>query len=80
MKGYEKIGMTKEEILKERAVFAKFHSLDFMIDDNIDLQEEELLDAVIFREATKTKEQKIEDYCQLNGNLELKCESVNGFM
>ena len=62
MKGYAKSGMTKEEVLRERAIFAKFHSLDFMIDDNVDLQDEELLDAVILREATKTKEQKIEDY------------------
>jgi hypothetical protein len=51
-----------------------------MIDENVDLQDEELLDAVILREATKTKEQKIEDHVYLDGNLELKCETANGFM
>jgi len=72
--------MTKEEILKEKEIFAKQYSLDFMLEDNVDLQDVELVSAVIHREATKTKDQKIEDYCHLDGNLILNCETVNGFM
>jgi hypothetical protein len=40
-----------------------------MLEDNVDLQDEELLSAVIHREMTKTKDQKFEDYCKLDDNL-----------
>jgi hypothetical protein len=72
--------MSKEEIKKEKQIFANQYSLEFMIEDNVDLQDVELMSAVIHREVTKTKSQKIEDYCTLDGNLILWCETVNGYM
>ena len=47
--------MTKEEIKNEKKMFAQQYSLDFMIEDNVDLQDVELMGAVIKREVTKTK-------------------------
>jgi hypothetical protein len=35
---------------------------------------------IILREVTKTKEQVIDDHRKLDGNLVLKCDTVNGYM
>jgi len=48
--------MSKEEVLWEKKVFAQQYSLDFMIDENVDLQDEVMMKSIIHREATKTQE------------------------
>jgi hypothetical protein len=75
--------MTKEEIEREKQVLQKMHNLDFMMDDDADelmMQDDEVVKKIILREVTKTKEDVIDDHRKLDGNLVLKCGTVNGFM
>jgi hypothetical protein len=75
--------MTKEEIEREKQVLQKMHNLDFMMDDDADelmMQDDEVVKKIILREVTKTKEDVIDDHRKLDGDLVLKCGTVNGFM
>jgi hypothetical protein len=75
--------MTKEEIEREKQVLQKMHNLDFMMDDDADelmMQDDEVVKKIILREVTKTKEDVIDDHRKLDGNLVLKCGTVNGYM
>jgi hypothetical protein len=72
--------MTKEEIEREKQVLQKMHNLDFMMDDDELMQDDEVVKNIILREVTKTKTEVIDDHRKLDGNLVLKCDTVNGFM
>lgn len=80
IKGYSKKEMTKEEIVKEKQVFDHMFNLDFMMQDGELMQADEVVKKIILREVTKTKEQVIDDHKKLDGNLVLKCDTVNGYM
>ena len=78
-KGYSKPDMTQDELREEKRWIAQQYSLDFMIDD-ADIQEDHEIQEIIRSEITKTKEQKIQDLSNLDGNLELLCGTSNGFI
>lgn len=78
--GYGKKDMTKLEIHREKVMFDKMHNLDFMMEDGELMQDDDVVKKIILREVTKTKEQVIDDHRKLDGNLILKCDTVNGYM
>lgn len=78
--GYSKKNMTKEEIMLEQIMFDKMHNLDFMMEDGELMQDDEVVKKIILKEVTKTKDQVIDDHRKLDGNLVLKCDTVNGYM
>jgi hypothetical protein len=78
--GYGKKDMTKEEIENEKKLLNKMHNLDFMMEDGELMQDDEVVKKIILREVTKTKEEIIDDHRKLDGNLVLKCDTVNGYM
>jgi hypothetical protein len=51
-----------------------------MMEDNELMQDDEEVKKIILREVTKTKEEYIDDLKKLDGNLVLKCDTVNGYM
>jgi hypothetical protein len=58
----------------------KMHNLDFMMEDGELMQDDEVVKKIILREVTKTKDEVIDDHKNLDGNLALKCDTVNGYM
>jgi hypothetical protein len=72
--------MTKDEIEREKQMLHKMHNLDFMMEDDELMQDDEVIKKIILREMTKTKEEVIDDHRKLDGNLVLKCGTVNGYM
>jgi len=78
--GYSKKNMTKEELGIERHMMDQMHNLDFMMEDGELMQDDEVVKKIILKEVTKTKDQVIDDHRKLDGNLVLKCDTVNGYM
>ena len=67
-KGYSKPGMTQDELQEERRWINQQYSLDFMLDDE-DIQDDQEIQEIILSEINKTKEQKIQDLSNLDGNM-----------
>jgi hypothetical protein len=78
--GYGKKDMSKYELEMERQMMDQMHNLDFMMENGELMQEDEVVKKIILKEVTKTKSEVIDDHRKLDGNLVLKCDTVNGYM
>lgn len=80
IQGYRKPGMTKDEIIQEKKTFEKHqYSLDFMLDD-CELQGDEEIQEIIYKELEKLTKEKTEtdekvEKQDIQCKLRLKCQT-----